>query len=87
MGYVPPGQRPPSDGEIVYNYVMLIAFFAGVVGYFVFAAARSVVDLQGGVPPQTGSRASAAVLGILAFIVKVALLGGCWYAFLVAFER
>ncbi|MBL8850360.1 MAG: hypothetical protein JNG89_11835 [Planctomycetaceae bacterium] len=81
------GQRPASTIEIVYNYLMVAAFYLGVQGYVVFAAARAVIDFKGGMPQRSETRPPSAVLAIAVFVVKLALLGVCWYAFLIASER
>lgn len=87
MGGVLVGERPPSTAEIAYNYAMVFGFYIGVVGYFVFAAARAVIDWQGGTPPQPGSRSRSFVLGTLLFIAKIALLGACWYVLVVTWGQ
>src|SRR4051794_957261 len=46
LGGMPAGQPPPTTGELLYNYAMVLAFYMGVVGYLVFAVARAVVDVQ-----------------------------------------
>jgi hypothetical protein len=88
MGVVLAGQRQPSPAEIMYNYCMVAAFYAGVLGYFVFAAARAIVDVQHASSVQlNANRRASPILGIAIFIAKVGFLGICWYVFLTALER
>jgi hypothetical protein len=37
MGAVPVGQRPPTDGELFFNYSMVGLFYLGILGYVIDA--------------------------------------------------
>lgn len=86
VGGNPVGERPASAGEVAYNYCMVAAFYVGVTGYFVFSAARAIVDIQTGGSMQSGMQLRTAMPGIAIFIAKIALLGIGWYAFLTALD-
>jgi len=84
MGIAPRGEREPTTTELTYNYGMVLAFYLSVLGYFVFAAARGVVDMQEAFQVNGGlvKRVRVASQGAMWFLGKVTVLATAWHVLL-----